>query len=355
MEHLLSHHADAECKKMWSTLRLGYTETKGMPLLRQEISALYNNDDLTADNVLCFSGSEESIFCLLRTLLKPGDHAIVVVPCYQSLLSIVEPICSASKLPILPENGWKLDFALLESLIQPGRTKAIITNYPHNPTGVLLTLSEQNQLLSIAAKHDLYIVCDEVYRGLERIPPSEVCFPVAEVYPKGVSLGGLSKAYGLPGLRIGWIASPDRALIDRVGGNKHYLSICNSAPSEVLGLVAVRARHALWFVNAEIVQANLVAFRAFLSRHPDHFSWVEPQGGCCGFVRVQGLRRSLLKCADQLAEQYGILLLPGHNFPSGDSTGHREIMDTHIRVGFGRRNFVAALQKFEEHLPILFA
>lgn len=359
MESLLSHHADPDTLKLWANLRLSYTETQGLPALRQEIASVYNSDEITADHVLCFAGAEEGIFCTLRTILKPTDHAIVLTPCYQSLLSVTEALCSVSNCPLLPQSGWKLDFTRLESLIQ-SNTKLLVMNFPHNPTGTVLSLEEQASLLRLAAAHDLWVICDEVYRGLERQHQQDVCFPLASVYTKGISIGAVSKSYGLAGLRIGWIAMQNKEMLQAIAGSKHYLSICNSGPSEILALVAVRARHAIWYANAEIIASNLVLIREFLAKYPDNFSWTEPPAACCGFMRVKGLKRDFAEVANKLAEETGLLLLPGGMFPASQEVvegtlTHRQVVDQHMRVGFGRRNFPAALLALEEALPELLA
>src|SRR5690348_12408719 len=125
--------ADEECLKLWNDLRLCYTETRGLPLLRTEIAKDYPT--LDADNVLCFAGAEEGIYCAFKTLLSVTDHAIVVTPCYQSLKSITETLCHVSTIDLTPQSGWTLDIPALRALIQPGVTKLIAFNFPHNPTG----------------------------------------------------------------------------------------------------------------------------------------------------------------------------------------------------------------------------
>ncbi len=131
------HAADEQTLEMWDNLRLQYTETKGLPELLHAIALDY--PALTHDDVLCFAGGEEGIYCALKTILSEEDHVIAVTPCYQSLKSIAESICAVSTIDLSPTNDWKLDLAELESLVVPGQTKMLIMNFPHNPTGNLLS------------------------------------------------------------------------------------------------------------------------------------------------------------------------------------------------------------------------
>eukprot|EP01034_Spumella_vulgaris_P046560 gene46560-58053_t len=215
--------------------KLGYTETKGLPELLKEVATDYPG--LTHEDILCYAGGEEGIYCTLKTILNPEDHVIVVTPCYQSLKSIAESICSTSTIDLSPSNEWKLDMTELESLIIGGTTKMIIMNFPHNPTGALLTHEEQQSVVELGRKYDLFLFFDEIYRGLER--NESLRLPtIASIYNKGISLGGMSKVYGMAGLRIGWIALADKHWLHEIAETKHYLSICNSAPSEILALIA---------------------------------------------------------------------------------------------------------------------
>lgn len=351
---------DKETWALWNHLRLSYTETKGLPQLRHECA---KQAGLAEENVIMFAGAEEGIFCALNTILTPNDHAIVFTPCYQSLYSIPDAICSTTQIDLRASEGWRVDVEAVARAIQPGRTKVIVMNFPHNPTGTHLPPATLEALVALARTHDLWLFCDEVYRGIERLSDDERCVSVAQAYEKGIALSAVSKSHGLPGLRVGWLVAQDTSLLEAISGQKHYLSICSSAPSEVLALIAVRYRHKLWQRNQSLVEANLALFEAFLARHPDQFSWTRPTGGCCGFVRVHlpssttkaeeklgeiEAVDSLSRVAERLVQAKGLLLLPGVHFPS--SSSQRGEISAHMRIGLGRRNFPQVLQVLEEAL-----
>ena len=347
--------ADQECTTLWNTLRLGYTECRGLPLLRAEIAK--DSEGMDEDNVLCFAGAEEGIYCAFKTLLCPADHAIVVTPCYQSLKSIPETLCKISTLDLTPEQGWKLDMSKLRDLIQPGITKLIIFNFPHNPTGTNITVMEQQELVALAKEHNLWLFCDEVYRGVERTVDTTdkvVSLPTfASVYDKAISLGAVSKVYGMAGLRIGWITCADKAILSAISDNKHYLSICNSGPSEILALIALRERDRIVGRVRQIIAQNEAYLAGFLARYPDLFSWTPPKGGCCGFMCMHlPADVDLAVVTERLVQQHGVLILPGENFPV-TSSENIESIRKHFRIGLGRANFPEALDAFEVALPVV--
>ena len=227
--------ADDESRALWADLRLGYTESTGHPLLRREIAALY--ETVEPDDVLTFAGAEEAIYCLVNVLVGPGDHVIVTWPGYQSLHEVARAAGADVTLHELHEaDGWALDVERLGREITPA-TRLIVVNAPHNPTGMLPDRATFDALVALAAESGARLLLDEVYRGLEldaadRLPAG------ADALDGGISLGVMSKAYAMAGLRIGWLASRDRELLGRVAAFKDYTTICSSAPSEVLAIMA---------------------------------------------------------------------------------------------------------------------
>eukprot|EP01033_Poteriospumella_lacustris_P010928 gene10927-7773_t len=319
----------------------------------------------SADQILMFAGAEEGIFCTFRTLLTKQDHAIVFTPCYQSLLSIPEACAGeVTRFDLDPisadgATGWTVDLAKLERAIQPGRTKVIVMNFPHNPTGIVPPRDVVEAIIALAERHDVFVFCDEIYKGIDRVSTPGGVFPtIAQRYPRrGITLSGVSKSHGLPGLRIGWIACQDAQLLEQIAENKHYLSICNSAPSEIFAWIAVKYRATLWARNLSIVQTNLALFQAFVDRTRDAqgrpvFSWVVPTGGCCAFVRVNtfddATAARFVDVAERIVQEHGLLVLPGSNFPCSDAL--RAECDRYMRVGLGRRSFPDALAVLESAL-----
>ena len=231
--------ADDETRGLWEALRLGYTESTGHPLLRREIASLYAT--IEPDEVLTFAGAEEAIFCLLNVALEPGDHAIVTWPGYQSLYEVARAAGVEVTLHELHESDrWALDLDRLRRQLTPA-TRLIVVNLPHNPTGMLPDRATFEELAAIADEAGARLLVDEVYRGLEvdeadRLPAG------ADACRGGISLGVMSKAYAMAGVRIGWLASHDRELLARVAAFKDYTTICSAAPSEILSIIALRAR-----------------------------------------------------------------------------------------------------------------
>jgi len=329
--------ADDETRAAWADLRLGYAESPGHPLLRAEIARLYDGPD--AGDVLVFSGAEEAIFCLLNVLLGPGDHAIVTWPGYQSLHEVARAAGADVTLHELREaDGWALDVPRLLAAIRPS-TRAVVVNAPHNPTGMLPSPTEWRALGEACAAAGVRLVADEVYRFLEQ-DGRALLAAGADLAPSFVSIGVLSKSFALAGLRIGWLASRDRDLLARCAAFKDYTTICAAAPSEILGIVALRARETVLARSRALVGANLARFDTFLAARPAFATWVRPAGGSVGFPRLAANLPADRFAAD-LAEAEGVLLLPGSAF------GHP---GNHVRVGLGREDFPVALERLAAFL-----
>ncbi len=325
--------ADGETRRLWDDLRLGYAESTGHPLLRSEIAGLYER--IEPDEVLVFAGAEEAIFCLVNVLTGPGDHAIVTWPGYQSLYEVARATGADVSLHELREaDGWALDVDRLAASLRP-ETRLVVVNAPHNPTGMLPSHAEWRALLDRCAEAGVHLLADEVYRFLE-FDPADRLVAGADGLERGISLGVMSKSFALAGLRIGWLATRDRALLARVAAFKDYTTICASAPSEILAIVGLRARDAVIDRSRSIVEANLPLLDAFFAARPGAFRWVRPRAGSIGFPRLTAPGVSIDDFAAELVEQEGVLLLPGSRL---DYPGN------HFRVGFGRHDLPIALER----------
>jgi aspartate/methionine/tyrosine aminotransferase len=236
------------------------------------------------------------------------------------------------------KDTWRLDLDLLQESIKK-TTKAIVINSPHNPTGFLLSREECRELVGIARDHELYLFSDEVYRFLEYVPGDRP-EAMADCYEKGISLGVMSKAFGLAGLRVGWIAVKDADLREKLARFRDYTTICNSAPSEFLAILGLRHKEFLIGRNLEIIQRNLDVLDSFFSRHADRFSWSRPRAGSTAFPRIE-FEADIEEYCRKLVRAQGVLLLPGTMF---------EYDARHFRIGFGRKDMPAALLQFEEYL-----
>ncbi|MEI2296858.1 pyridoxal phosphate-dependent aminotransferase [Ensifer sp. MJa1] len=341
MSHLLAL-ADDEDRAAWETVTLGYTETYGAPALRAAIADTY--EGLTAADILCFAGAEEGLYCAMLALLGPDDHAIVTVPNYQSMETLPVTIAgSVTGVPLRPENNWRLDIADVRAALRPN-TRLICVNFPNNPTGAIADQQTFAALAELCAERGIHLFSDEVYRGLER--DAGLRLPqAAELFERGISLNVMSKAYGLPGLRIGWIACRDHALLHRMEKMKHYLSICNSRPSEVLATIALKARTTILERNRALVSANLEKLSAFFAEFPGLYEWRAPDGGCVGFARYLGADGVETHCR-RLVEEAGVLLLPSSLFVSD----LLPVATDRFRVGFGRTNIEVGLDAWRRHL-----
>lgn len=333
--------ADSAERRRWERYGLGYIPTNGTPELRAAIAATYNG--LEADDVLCFAGAQEGIFCAMHALLGPGDHAVVLVPNYQSMEEIPRSLCDVTGVALRATTGWSLDLDEVRAAIRP-TTKLIAVNFPNNPTGRVVSEADFRALLALADERGIYLFSDEVYRGLERNPTATLP-QAAESSARALSLGVMSKAYGLAGLRVGWIACRDRALLQRMEKVKHYLSIANAGPSEVLATIALGARNTILERNRALVARNLAILEAFFARHTDRFEWYVPDGGCVGFFRYHGADGVEEFCRAAV-EEAGVLLLPSSLFRSALGP----VPADRFRLGFGRSDLGQGLAALEEHL-----
>jgi aspartate/methionine/tyrosine aminotransferase len=323
---------------LWQGLRLSYTESQGHPGLRAEVAKLYQH--IPAGNVL-IAAPEEAIFIAMQTLLRPGDQVVAISPAYQSLHEIARSIgCELIHWTLQPgrDKCWHLDLGQLERSLT-SRTRLLVINFPHNPTGFTLSGGELDSLVGLARKHGLYLFSDEMYRLLEYEPSMQLP-PICDLYEKGISLSGLSKSFALPGLRIGWLATQAGALIDSWLAYKDYTTICNSAPGEILGLIALQNEQAIVRRNLDIIHANLLSAERFFGNYPQYFAWFSPMAGSIAFPEWLGQVPVEQFCQDVLEKQ-GVMIVPGSLF---DFPGN------YFRVGLGRKNLPEALEQVAVYL-----
>jgi aspartate/methionine/tyrosine aminotransferase len=248
-----------------------------------------------------------------------------------------------SGLVLRPEDGWSLDLDALAALLRP-TTKLVAVNFPNNPTGALPDPDTWERLVALCDERGIRLFSDEVYRGLERAGTAALP-QAADRSDTAMSLGVMSKAYGLPGLRIGWLACHDRALLERLERRKHYTTICSAGPSELIATHALRKRDAITARNRAIIDAYLPRFDAFFAAHDALFAWEHPRAGCVCFPRYRGADGVEAFCHD-LVEQAGVVLLPASIYASalGDVPPDR------FRIGVGRADPEPALEAFGSFL-----
>ena len=329
LEELLSL-ADVATRNLWETLRLGYTESQGHPLLRQEIAGLYEGCE--PEQVLV-AAPEELIFIAMNCLVRNGDHVVCTFPGYQSLYSIAESLhAEVSRWEADEPDGWRFDPDKLAQLIRPS-TRLIIVNFPHNPTGSLPRLDDYERILEIAAGYGITVFSDEMYRLLERDEGDRLPAAV-DLYDKAVSLSGVSKTLGLAGLRIGWLVVRDERLMRRLIQLKDYTTICNSAPSEILALAGLRARDSILARHHDLIERNLGLLDGFMAKYEPLFSWVPPRGGTVCFPRFKPDSLDTPELCRMVREEAGVLLAPSTVFDYGER---------HLRIGAGRESFPEGL------------
>ena len=340
MKDLLAMASDEDREKH-ENLWLGYTQTWGHPELRTEIAKTY--DTMKDENVLVFAGAEEAIYTAMKTMLDEDDHAIVVVPNYQAAETVPLGICDVTGVPLEEDNDWALDIDKIAGALRPN-TKLISINFPNNPTGKIISAEDQQKLINLAREFGIYIFSDEVYRGIE-LDPSKRLPQIADVYEKGVSLNVMSKAYGLPGLRIGWLASADKQVLEDAERYKHFLTICSSGPSEILSIIALKNREQILERNINLLSENAEKLDKFFSEFPDLFKWSLPDGGAVAYPKYLGPKTANEFCAD-LLDETGVLILPPRIYNS-------ELLSTpqdHFRIGFGRSGMDEMLDVFYHYL-----
>lgn len=326
--------ADDEGKQLWDQLTLGYTESPGHPLLRDEIAKMYRT--IAAEQIIV-AAPEELILIAMHSLLAPNDHLIHIAPAYQSLYAVAQSIgCKVTPWPLTVDGDhWQLDLDQLEAAITQ-RTKLLVINFPHNPTGFLPSIAMLNEIVAIARAHNLTIFSDEMYRLLEldetaRLPS------LCDLYENAITLSGMSKTFGLPGLRLGWLATQQKALPSHWLALKDYTTICNSAPSEILALIGLRSGKTLAQRSLSIIRTNIPLIEAFCSQHADKVQWLQPQAGSTAFPRWLGTE-PLEQLCQRALDNHGLMIVPGAMF---------EHSGTHFRIGLGRRNLSQVLEQFD--------
>ncbi|MBV6749694.1 aminotransferase class I/II-fold pyridoxal phosphate-dependent enzyme [Pseudomonas chlororaphis] len=333
--------ADAPDREAFETLSLGYTQTFGAPELLEVIASTYER--LAPADLLCFAGAEEGLYVAMHALLDKGDHAIVVTPNYQSSETIPLSLCEVTGVALDPEQGWTLDIEAVAAAIRPN-TRLISINFPHNPTGKILERERFDALVNLCRQHGIYLFSDEAYRLLGLGEGGQLP-AVADVYERGLSLAVMSKPYGLPGLRIGWIACQDRGLLSRMERMKHYLSICNAGPSEVLARIALKAREPILARIHQLMRHNLELLDGFFREFEALFEWYRPDGGCIAYPRYLGAE-GVERFATDLVERTGVLLLPSSIYESALGP----VPQDRFRIGYGRAHMEEGLEVFANYL-----
>lgn len=293
--------------------------TLGGLALRKEIAERWGRGD--PDAVVATHGSSEAIYLTMNSILRAGDEVVVLDPCYQQLSSIAESIgCRLKSWWLRSRQGFTPDIEEVLSLIS-SRTRMVIVNFPHNPTGVSISEETQEQLIRAAAEVGAYLVWDGAFGDLSHNAPP-LNSPTI-YYDRAIAIGTLSKAYGLPGLRVGWcIASP--SLLPLYSHMRDYTTLHLSPFVEQVACRVVQKAGVLLGLRMRQVRTNLAILENWMNNHHELLSWTPPQGGVCVFPRLLTVPDVEEFCR-HLACDYDVLLVPGTCFHN----------PRHVRLGFG--------------------
>lgn len=316
---------------------LRYALGNGYLSLREKLSTLY--ETVTPEQIAMMNGGEETIYVTMRALLKPGDEIVVQMPSYQSLSVIAKEIgCSIIEYRPGFEEKWAFNPEMLETKITP-KTRLLILNYPHNPTGACLTDSEMASITALCRKHRLYLISDEVYRFL-RMDESCSDASFADLYENAVALGSFSKTFAAPGLRLGWIATKNPELMHKLLAYRHFTSTCSNLPCQWIANELLNKRDTIMQRNNAIVRQNAALLEQFVQQHTDLFAYVPPKGATMAYIKLLGGQSATDFCMEVL-EHTGVLIVPSSVLESSDE---------YLRVGLGRESFPKCIQLVSEYL-----
>jgi len=319
-------------------LGLGYSQTNGTLELRREIAALYPRSDV--DQILTTAGSSEANFLLMWSNIDPGDEVVFMMPNYMQMWGLLRGFGAVLKPLWLREGlGWAPDLDELRKVVG-SKTKLIIVTNPNNPTGAVLSREAMTAIIEAAARVGASIIADEVYQGAERIGDTTQSF--WGKYERAVVVNGMSKAYGLPGVRIGWIVGP-REFIQKTWAYHDYTTISPSILSDRIARIALVPENRLKILTRtrDILQKNFPILKAWLESQEGFFSFIPPLAGAIAFARYDSPVNSTT-LATRLIEEKSVLIVPGDHFE----------MDHHLRFGFGsERDYLqAGLARVSEFL-----
>ncbi len=316
--------------------RLGYPGFRGSEALRTESAALYPG--LGGEHMAPANGADDVILAFTLACLERGDHIVVHYPAYQALYEVAQSVgCRVDFWQGNPDLGWGLEIDSLRSLLRPD-TKLVVINTPHNPTGYEMPLEVYTELFELAEQRGFLVLSDEIYRGLE-LTPAVILPPAACMSDLGVSIGSMSKSFGMPGLRVGWLATWNARVLEALDNFQNYSNSFVSLSGEALAAIALRHREPIFERNRALIRSNLTALGEFFRRHIELFDWSPPLAGTVRFVRL--LRGSAEGFCEAMLHQASVQLASSQSFDYGDR---------HLRIGFGTRGVPAALEAVERFL-----
>jgi len=316
---------------------LHYPQTNGIPKLRERIASLYPG--ATADNVLVTVGCIEANFISLQTLVAPGEEIVVMLPNYMQIWGAAQNLGIRVKTFHLREElGWAPDLDELNDVVSQ-RTKLIAVCNPDNPTGHILTEAEMGAIVATADSVGAWLLADEVYSGAERLTDTQTPSFWGR-YDKVLAMNSLSKAYGLPGLRIGWVVAPTDT-VDEIWARHEYVNISATMLSNQLAAIALspRVRPRLLQRTRDYIRRGYPILDAWLESHEGTFSLVPPEAAAIAYVRYD-LDVNSTELVERLLREKSVFIVPGDHFG----------MDRYLRISYGlpEDHLTAGLDRIHE-------
>ncbi len=338
---LLPVEAARETERYIHQTPLGYSEARGTGRLRSALASTYARAD--ADDILVTTGAIEANFLLFHTLVSPGDHVVAVTPAYQQLNSIPKAIGADVTLwDVRSPDGFRYDLNVLEGLLRAD-TRLIVINSPHNPTGAMLDEADLKRIVELADRSGAWILSDEAYRWLEHPGGRPLPPPMHDLSDRAISVGTMSKSFGLPGLRVGWFAA-NTEVASKAWGLRDYVSLSPAKISDAIAATVIEHRVRLLERNGAIISTNLDHARQWFTDHADLASWTEPQAGLLAMMRYSADIGST-ELANGLASDVRVMLAPGSAFG----------LEGFLRIGIGQRPdiFAEGLRRTADYLAKL--
>lgn len=329
--------ANEEELKLWNNLSFGYTDSSGSDFLRDSIARQYKT--VLSEEIKVMTPGEAN-FILMNVLLEKGDEVVCMAPAYQSLYQVAESLGAVIKFwnPEETTNGYYYNSDDLKKLMS-AKTKLIIVNFPHNPTGFIPTIDDLNCIVDIARENDTVIFSDEMYHQIVHDDKNQIP-ALCDIYENAISLWGMAKSFGLAGMRFGWLASKRTDILEKIVSFKDYLSICNNAAGEVLTYIALNHKEEFINPNIKKIIRNKNLFTDFTNKHLSLLEFGNTNACSTALVKLN-INTSTSDYCEKLVSETGIMMIPSEMFDYGSS---------HVRIGFGRENFKDILAVWEEYI-----
>jgi aspartate/methionine/tyrosine aminotransferase len=352
ISHNLSHSCaqalsvKALCKLSGRSLEeatLNYAPLTGSVELKQAIVEFHNHVNkkryaFDENNALTFCGAQEALAAIYQSVLAPGDEIVVLTPCYPSLVTMAKNMgVTVKSINLTADTHWQLDFDELARNVN-FNTRMIVINSPNNPTGSVISNVIADKILAIAKKYQCYLLADDVSQAsnFQQLPIEHNYLS----YEKSIVVCGMSKSFGLPGIRVGWVVSANKAWLKALLVIKSYGSICCSITDETLALWALQQSNVIINNNNDIIVNNIHYFQKFIDRNHKTFYWHPPQAGIMTVVSSL-LAEPINDWALKFTEHTGVLILPCTLFGLSGSN---------FRLGLGQTSFQKSVDILEEYI-----